>query len=480
MQIGNASLARTAGGLIAGNVTDQNTGDGVNAATVTNTAKPAESAGTGATPDDPNLGDGFYWFFATGSGNRHLTAAKAKYSPASRDDRPDEELRHEGRLRPRRRPGQHDGDRHREDRRLAGQATASVKLTNSGTAAGDRHRRGEARRLGHRGEARGLRPPGPAPPRRCTARSTLDREGRAAGPDATRGRRAVDERVADLPVAIQDNVAGVSDGSPVLGVRLHRGRRHRRPVRLRPGHGGLDPEGFRRSHPGVTGARNDRRQVVHQRRLGRHAAIPEDTTEIYDPDADSWSTGAADPTPFAGSGSAVLDGKLYVVGGCTDSCGSTDVQVYDPDADSWSTAADYPEPVSWEACGGIDGVLYCAGGSTDDGTITDAYAYDPGADAWTPIADVPADVWGGAYAAANGQLLISGGVVDDSATLTNEGWAYDPADRRLVVPAEQQRGHVPGRQCHRLLQGRRWTGWRCPGLDCRGAPRASTRAAPAT
>ncbi len=210
MQIGNASLARTAGGLIAGNVTDQNTGDGVNAATVTNTAKPAESAGTGATPDDPNLGDGFYWFFATGSGNRHLTAVKAKYSPASRDvdltknyvTKADFVLA----------AGRVSTTATSIAKTVAwqGKATASVKLTNSGTAAA-------TVTVGEKPGGSVIAAKRGASVHRVRATTSMHRAAtsggkvRAARPDVTPA-DAPWTAVADLPVGIQDNVAGVSDG----------------------------------------------------------------------------------------------------------------------------------------------------------------------------------------------------------------------------------------------------------------------------
>ncbi len=154
---------------------------------------------------------------------------------------------------------------------------------------------------------------------------------------------------------------------------------------------------------------------------------------IYDPATDSWSAGADNPVP-AGGGSvaAVLNGKMYIIGGCDDrECDKTlsAVQVYDPATDTWSSAADYPVPVSWEACGTIAGKLYCAGGDMGRGTTTykTGYAYDPKADEWTSIADMPIDLWGMAYTAANGKLLVSGGVTDGGAAITNQGFAYDPA-----------------------------------------------------
>lgn len=146
---------------------------------------------------------------------------------------------------------------------------------------------------------------------------------------------------------------------------------------------------------------------------------------IYDPATDSWSTGAAIPTPYAGAAHAVVNGKLYIVGGCSQfACGNTDTQVYDPQTDTWSEVAAYPHPVSWEACGGIGGKLYCAGGLSGSTTYDDGYVYDPSTNKWSSIPNMPISLWASGYTGADGELLVSGGVAHNS--LTNQGYAYDP------------------------------------------------------
>ena len=64
-------------GLVVGNVTDANTGEGINGATVKNMPD-GDSTTTVATPDDPNVGDGAY-ALAAGSGPQPFEASKSKY-----------------------------------------------------------------------------------------------------------------------------------------------------------------------------------------------------------------------------------------------------------------------------------------------------------------------------------------------------------------------------------------------------------------
>ncbi|HWM74372.1 MAG TPA: S8 family serine peptidase [Nocardioides sp.] len=155
-----------------------------------------------------------------------------------------------------------------------------------------------------------------------------------------------------------------------------------------------------------------------------------DATSIYDPGSDTWSEGAPNPQPWAAAGSAVLEGQLYVVGGCDaqGDCGQADVLRYDPAADEWSRAADYPQPVAWVACGAIGDRIYCAGGFGPEGDRLAAYAYDAGRNEWTPVADMPIDLWGSASSVSGDRLVMVGGITNKGSELTSESLAYDPVE----------------------------------------------------
>ncbi|NUP53534.1 MAG: galactose oxidase [Catenulispora sp.] len=155
-----------------------------------------------------------------------------------------------------------------------------------------------------------------------------------------------------------------------------------------------------------------------------------ENTEIYDPATDTWSTGAKNPNATLGGGSAILDGKLYVVGGMTlDGPPETTVSVYDPKTDTWTAGPSYPEPITAESCGAIAGKLYCAGGVDVGGLAptTHGFVFDPAHPGWKPIAGMPTGMAASAYGSADGRLLISGGYVGADADETNQGFAYDPA-----------------------------------------------------
>jgi hypothetical protein len=78
--VGSRSCDPTLGGLVVGQVQDKNTGTGVNGASVTSADRPAEKATSAATPDDPNLGDGFYWLCSSVTGSHKFTATASNYT----------------------------------------------------------------------------------------------------------------------------------------------------------------------------------------------------------------------------------------------------------------------------------------------------------------------------------------------------------------------------------------------------------------
>jgi hypothetical protein len=156
----------------------------------------------------------------------------------------------------------------------------------------------------------------------------------------------------------------------------------------------------------------------------------ENTTQIYDPATDTWTTGAVNPNATFGGGSGVLGGKLYIVGGDTPTGQPvTTVSVYDPRTNTWGTAASYPSPIMDESCGAIAGKLYCAGGvdALGGNQPTEAFVYNPADNSWKRIADLPIGLAASASSTADGQLLISGGYTGAAGDATNQGFAYDPA-----------------------------------------------------
>ncbi|MDA2932434.1 hypothetical protein MYX19_04685 [Nitrospinae bacterium AH-259-F20] len=152
-----------------------------------------------------------------------------------------------------------------------------------------------------------------------------------------------------------------------------------------------------------------------------------DTLEVFDPNdgpIGSWSTLEPMPTARRAPAAAVIDGKLYVVGGflgfpcCPAPPGAGaplgTLEKFDPDTDSWETSegveatlTPMPTPRSNLAAGVINGKLYVVGGS---GSILDTVeVYDPATDTWSTETSMPTPRQRLAAAVIAGKLYAVGG-----------------------------------------------------------------------
>ncbi|GHE72686.1 hypothetical protein GCM10014715_28570 [Streptomyces spiralis] len=430
--VGNQPYVPVTGGLVAGVVTDANTGAGVVGVAVRNADAASQKAYTAATPDDPLLADGFYWLFSDTLGDHTFTMVKSRYASGAETVRvaadgvaeADQVLK-AGRLTIT--PAAVD-----ETLDWKGSGTRKLTVKNTGGLPA-------TLTLGERSGGLQTQAAEGAPLQVVSGdasplREHVDSSGAASAgaPTAAGETSAVAPAVAgeawqpvtNLPVAVADSAVAAYGGKLYSAFGWT---------------GSADTSDLYSYDPGsgvwskLASAADTREAPARGFVDGKFYAVggwgadgsPDAKLEIYDPATDTWTTGASSPMPYAASGSAVLDGELYVVGGCADDgCGFTDVYAYDPETDSWSERAPYPEPISWTACGAIGDMLYCAGGTGADGSSKHAYAYDPVTDSWSPVADMPITLWGSNYTAANGLLLVIGGRA--ATGVTNRGFAFDP------------------------------------------------------
>ncbi|MDT5037539.1 MAG: hypothetical protein QOE03_2724 [Micromonosporaceae bacterium] len=434
--VGTAACEPVPGGLLVGQVADHNTGKGINDATVTSVDTPTDTATTAATPGDPILGDGFYWMFTAATGNHAFTAARTAYQSqtATATVALDWATRLDFSL-----DAGHltvSPATIAKTVKMGDQTTARVTVTNDGRvpaqlSVGEQDA-GFSLLTGQGTGAPQQRIAGRYTPKRLVTNGMTPKV--AVRPSVV-PYAAPWTDIANFPTAIMDNVVGVNagklysvagtSGTAILGTGSV----------FDPTTGAWTPiASMRIAREKPTGGFIGGRLYV----VGGWAAdgTPEPTLEIYDPATNSWSLGASVPTAFAASAAAVLDGRLYVVGGCdADFCGKTNVYVYTPASNSWAAAADYPLSTAWGACGALVGQLYCAGGTNDDVDTKQGFSYSPATNAWSPIPDLPIDLWASSFSVANGVLLLSGGVTDNTATLTNQGFAFDPVARRWTTIA---------------------------------------------
>lgn len=150
-----------------------------------------------------------------------------------------------------------------------------------------------------------------------------------------------------------------------------------------------------------------------------------------------WRTKASMPTPRLESGTAVVNGKIYVVGGYSGSALTT-TEEYDPVTDAWTTKADMPTARRSPVVAAVNNKIYAIGGMSYINTnqVTYSYAteeFDPSTNTWTSRASMPT---GNAVNSILGNRFIAGTTVNNKIYITvfNNGgvspisstFEYDP------------------------------------------------------
>ena len=109
-----------------------------------------------------------------------------------------------------------------------------------------------------------------------------------------------------------------------------------------------------------------------------------------------WSPAAGLPVPRNHLGSAVINGKIYAVGGQSGQDAKAvyrdDVHVYDPATDTWTEVASLPMALSHNNGSTFEmgGRIIVLGGEPAYGrSVADAFAYDPQKDQWQTLTSMP-------------------------------------------------------------------------------------------
>ena len=171
--------------------------------------------------------------------------------------------------------------------------------------------------------------------------------------------------------------------------------------------------------------------------------------ERYDPSTTEWEEEAVAPMLTARThvGTAVLDGKLYAVGGESEDDGATSnlVERYDLAANAWEAVAPMGTARQEHAVAVLDGKVYAVGGFNDGvGHLSSVERYDPATNAWEAVAPMATARQTHAVAVLDGKLYAVGGYNDDVDCLSSVE-QYDPAANtwEAVAPLATARGSYP-------------------------------------
>ena len=157
---------------------------------------------------------------------------------------------------------------------------------------------------------------------------------------------------------------------------------------------------------------------------GPHDTDSVDTIEIYDAQADSWAAGSPMPRARFDAAAEILGGKIYVLGGEWDGPGdefcerSNTVMVYE--AGAWAEGIPMRAERSALAAAVVGGKIYAMGGCSDAGSVE---AFDPHTGMWAELAPMPTSRILFAAAVLDGKIYVAGGDADGASTKVD---VYDP------------------------------------------------------
>lgn len=139
--------------------------------------------------------------------------------------------------------------------------------------------------------------------------------------------------------------------------------------------------------------------------------------EAYNPATDTWAYVQDLPSANHHNAAAVAGGKLYAFGGVGKA-----TFVYDPVNNSWTRVADTKfSHANTAAVGVINDKIYVAGGESD---ADKAEVYDPASDTWTPIASMKVMRHHCAGGVINGKFYVVAGRLTPASPTALE--VYDP------------------------------------------------------
>lgn len=141
---------------------------------------------------------------------------------------------------------------------------------------------------------------------------------------------------------------------------------------------------------------------------------------VYDPTNDSFtSLNNLNQGRYFATASE-LNGKIYIIGGAKIQSGSVtsldSVEIYDVSTNTFSFASNLLLPLRGASSVSANGKIYVIGGKTNSGYSSSVFEYDPSSNSWSNLSTAPFSVaYGGAvYISSSNKIYFFGGLTGDT------------------------------------------------------------------
>ncbi|XP_063283757.1 actin-binding protein IPP [Pelobates fuscus] len=151
--------------------------------------------------------------------------------------------------------------------------------------------------------------------------------------------------------------------------------------------------------------------------------------ERFDTFSQYWSTISSLHQARSGMSVAVLDGKIYVIGGEKDSMIFDCVECYDPVTKQWTAASSMNQPRCGLGACACHGAIYALGGWVGSEIGNGIERFSPEENAWQIVGSMSVARYNFACCEREGLIYVVGGVSHEGIELTTAE-VYDPIARR--------------------------------------------------
>ncbi len=156
----------------------------------------------------------------------------------------------------------------------------------------------------------------------------------------------------------------------------------------------------------------------------------------YDPESNRWSRLPDMPVPRAAGAVGILGHRLIWAGGGKNSIARSDAFAFDFRTQRWSRLPSMPSRREHVAEAVIDGKLYVLGGrGTEVLALDTAERFDPETNRWESLPPMPVASGGVAAVSVDGKAIVVGGGDDGAETVTGAVQEFDPADDKWTLLA---------------------------------------------
>ncbi|MGM0948067.1 MAG: Kelch repeat-containing protein [Bacillota bacterium] len=155
---------------------------------------------------------------------------------------------------------------------------------------------------------------------------------------------------------------------------------------------------------------------------------------IYDTKTDTWEEGGDVPKKSYLGTAVAIDNTIYLI---TQQDTSTPRHfAYDTLSKTWTNKANQPTNARAAASAVVNGKIYYIGGGSNGGG-KNIYEYNPSSDSWQRKADLINPLWYTSAAVSDGKIYIVGGFLSASTTVSNNVQVYDPASDKVSIMEEK-------------------------------------------